>query len=310
MRLGSLELTSPYLLAPMAGYTDKPFRYICKTYGAGLTFSELISVNAIYYNNKKTYTLLEKSNIEKPFCIQLFGYDSELFLYAAQKVEKLCDCIDINAGCPVSKVIKAQAGSYLLKDKKQLFKIVDKLKKHISKPISIKLRKGFDENSVNTIDFYKELENRGIDFITIHPRLRGQFFKGDIDYEHAHKVKSELNIDIVINGGIDSFIKMNKLRDSYGFNFFMIGQAAISKPYIFSDLIKGEDSTKDKTFIKTLMIQHLNLMVEYYGQDMALRNYRKFFHHYSRGIKFAKSLNEQINTCNNLDKAIEIIDKI
>ncbi len=310
MKLGSLEVDSPYLLAPMAGYTDKPFRYICKRYKAGLTVSELISVNAIYYKNTKTDELMQKSDIEKPFSIQLFGADPDIFLYAAQVVEHRCDCIDINAGCPVSKVVKAFAGSYLLKDKKRLFAIIDKLKKHIKKPVSIKLRKGFDSYSMNDIAFYKELQERGIDFIVIHPRLRSQFFKGEIDYEHVAAVKEALRIDVVVNGGIDSVEKLEKIKNITGDGFFMVGQAAIEKPYIFEDLLIGKDTKRDLTFIKNLIREHFLLMVEHYGEKAAVKNFRKFFHRYIKGINNAKVFKSMMNECSDSKCVIELINNL
>ncbi len=310
MKLGSLDVDSPYLLAPMAGYTDKPFRSICKTFGAGLTVSELISVNAVYYGNKKTMKLIEKSDIEKPFSIQLFGGNPDTFLYAAQKIEHICDCININAGCPANKVVKAHSGSYLLKEKNRLFEIVDKLKKHIKKPVSIKLRKGFDENSINTMDFYKELEKRGIDFIVIHPRLRSQFFKGHLDYEHIAIAKDALNIDVIVNGGLNSYKKIEEVKQLTRCNFFMIGQSAIDKPYIFEDLINKKDSIRSVDFLKELIKKHFTLMIEYYGEYLAVRNFRKFFHHYTKGIKFSKQLNTQINSAKTEKEVIEIIESI
>ncbi len=310
MKLGPLNVDSPYFLAPMAGYTDKPFRYICKTFGAGLTVSELISVNAVYYGNSKTLRLMDKNEIEKPFSIQLFGFESDIFLYAAQRVEEFCDCIDINAGCPAPKVVKAKAGSYLLREKKRLFEIIDKLKKHIKKPISVKLRKGFDKCTINDVHFYRELENRGVDFIILHPRLRSQFFKGDVDYLHAAEVVDCLNIDVVVNGGIDSLEKLNYVKKITSGEFFMIGQVALGKPYIFEDFIKSRQSIKSIDFVKDLMRNHFLLMNGYYGEYIAVRNFRKFFHSYVRGFEHIKHLKEQINLCKNSKEVIEIIDRV
>ncbi len=310
MKLNLLDVNSPYFLAPMAGYTDKPFRYICKKFKAGLTVSGLISVNAIYYGNKKTLKLIDKSDIEKPFSIQLFGFDSDIFLYAAQRVEEFCDCIDINVGCPAPKVVKAKAGSYLLKEKGNLFAIIDKLKKHIKKPISIKLRKGFDESSINDIHFYRELENRGIDFIVLHPRLRNQFFKGDVDYIHAAEVIDCLNIDVVVNGGIDSLEKLNYVKKITNGKFFMIGQAALNKPYIFEDFLQNKERKRDIRFIKELMNEHFLMMVDYYGEYLAVRNFRKFFHSYIKGFNHVKHLKEQINMCKSYKEVMEVIDRV
>jgi len=310
MKFASLDVDSRYFLSPMAGYTDKPFRFIAKKFGAGLTVSELISVNAIYYNNKKTYKLLEKNNIETPFSIQLFGADPDIFLYAAQKVEEFCDIIDINAGCPAPKVVKTFAGSYLLKEKERLFKIIDKLKKHIKKPISVKLRKGFDKNSINSMDFYKELENRGINFIVLHPRLREQYFKGEVDYTHAGKVVDLLKIPVVINGAIDSYKKVLQVQNITGCNFFMIGQTALNKPYIFDNLIKGEDKTKGLNFTKGLMKQHFMLMVDFYKEKQAVSNFRKFFHHYTKGLRYSKVFNDRINKAQTQAEVLNTISDI
>jgi tRNA-dihydrouridine synthase B len=310
MTLGSLEINSPYLLAPMAGYTDKPFRSICKEFGAGLTVSELISVNAIYYNNQKTFKLIERNDNENPFCIQLFGSDPDIFLYAAQKIEELCDCIDINAGCPVAKVVKTFSGSYLLKENEKLFAILDKLKKHIKKPISIKMRKGFDSENINSLSFYKELESRGANFITIHPRLRNQFFSGEVDYEHAAEVARALNIDVVVNGGIDSIEKANYVQKITGCKYLMIGQAAISKPYIFEDLINQKTTQRTPDFIKQLINKHFELMLQYYPEIAAIKHFRKFFHHYTKGLKFAKTLNSAINNAKTKSEVYEITKKL
>ena len=310
MNLGSFSVDSPYFLSPMAGYTDRPFRYICKTFKAGLTVSELISINSIYYKNKKAYRLMEKSDIESPFSIQLFGSDPDIFLYAAQSVEGLCDCIDINAGCPAAKVVKTFAGSYLLKDKSNLFKIIDKLKKHLKKPVSIKLRKGFDADSVNDLSFYKELENRGIDFIVLHPRLRGQFFSGKVDYTHAALVKDALNIDVVINGGIDSVEKLNYAEKITGCSFFMIGQAAIAKPYIFEDFNSRTTAIRNVEFTKNLIKKHFMLMVDYYGENRAIMNFRKFFHQYVKGLKHSRILKEKINTCKSANEVLYVVEDI
>ncbi len=310
MKIDSLEVDSPYFLAPMAGYTDKPFRYICKTFKAGLTVSELISVNAIYYKNAKTELLMERSEVEKPFIIQLFGSNPDIFLYAAQSVEHRCECIDINAGCPVAKVVKTQAGSYLLKDKKLLFAIVDKLKKHINKPVSVKLRKGFDAANINDTAFYKELEQRGVDFIVIHPRLRSQFFKGFVDYEHVARMRAALNIDVVVSGGIDSYAKLQYVKDVTGCRFFMIGQAAIEKPYIFDDLIKQSDKKRDREFIVGLMKKHFLYMVDYYGEKAAVKGFRKFFHQYVKGISRIRALKERMNGCMDMRCVISTIDYI
>ena len=309
MNLGPFKLQSNYILAPIAGYTDKPFRKIAKEFGAGLTYSELISSNAIYYKNKKTYKLIEKNDNEYPFSIQLFGYDADIFLYAAQSIEEYCDCIDINAGCPVNKVIKNFSGAYLLKDRERLFSIIDKLKRHLRVPLSIKLRKGFSNDQINSIAFYKELENRGIDYITIHGRTKEQYFSGDVDYGHIRDVKDALNIEVIANGGLNSYKKIEQVQSVTHCNFFMIGQPALSKPYIFEDMIDERDSEKSVDFLISMMKKHLTYMAEYYAED-AVKLFRKFFHRYIKGFRNNKYLNLKMNECSSLKEAFDIIEML
>ncbi|AEA33133.1 tRNA dihydrouridine synthase [Hippea maritima] len=302
-----LKIKSNYFLAPMAGYTDKPFRKLCREFGCGLTFSELISVNAIYYKNKKTLKLIERDITDKPYCIQLFGSDERLFLYAAQFVEPFCDCIDINAGCPAPKVIRAKAGSYLLKEPKKLISITQTLRKHLKKPLSIKMRIGYEK--INPVELYKELERSGIDFITIHGRLKSQYFKGEVDYNHIGQINSVLSIPVVANGGIDSFKKAQQVKRITGCEYLMIGQAAIGKPFIFEDLNKKVDTNRDLGFVKAVMKRHLQYMIDFWG-DTAIRQFRKFFHAYLKGYPNIKRFNNMINNCSTNNEALNIIDRI
>ncbi|WP_158090555.1 tRNA dihydrouridine synthase [Desulfurella amilsii] len=293
----------------MASYTDKPFRKIASEYGAGFTVSELISINSICYNNPKAFFLANRNNNEVPFAIQLFGYEIDLFVKAAQKIESMCDMIDINAGCPVPKVIKAKAGAYLLKEKKHLISIVELLKNHIKKPLSVKLRMGFDSDNINDIQFYKDLENAGCDMITIHARLRSGFYSSSVDYEHIANVCDKLSIPVVANGDIDSYEKLKEVKRITGCKYFMIGQAALKKPYIFEDLINKQDSIRSIEYTKAIMIRHFNLMIEEYG-EYAYRLFRKFAHKYLSGYKNAKLINSYINNCKNTQEVLNIINSI
>ncbi len=298
------------MLAPMAGYTDKPFRAICRTFGASLTFSELISVNAICYDNPKTTLLYERHETDSPFCIQLFGSDPVMFVEAARRVEDRCECININAGCPAKKVIKAKAGSYLLKEKTRLLAIVDALKKNIKKPLSVKMRMGFDSQSINTIDFYRELQARGVDFIVIHPRLRDQFFSGKLNYEHIARVREKLTIDVVVSGGIDSPDTLKHIKQLTGCDLFMIGQAAIGAPYIFEDLIAGFKIKRNADVICNIMNNHFSAMIEFYGKKKALLAFRKFFCVYSRNFVGARHLRRSASTCEDTHEMFSIIEQL
>jgi len=307
MKLASLEVSSPYFLAPMAGYTDKPFRKLCREFGCGLTVSELISVNALYYKNRKSYKLIERDKIDKPYCIQLFGSEPSIFLYAAQLIEPFCDCIDINAGCPAPKVVRIKAGAYLLKEPERLFRIVELLRKHISKPLSVKLRMGFDKP--NEIGLYKELENLGVDFITVHARLKSQQFKGVPNLEHVANVREALRIPVIYNGGVNSFAKVKEIKDKTGCEFFMVGQAAIGKPFIFEDLNDGMDRERSIEFVKQVMVRHLRYMEEFWGET-AVQKFRKFFHAYLKGYPNVKKFYNMINRCKTVKGAVEIIEGI
>ncbi len=304
-----MTFSSCYFLAPMASYTDKPFRKIVKDYGAGLTVSELISINSICYNNPKAFLLAKRNANEVPFAIQLFGYDIDLFIKAAKIIEPMCDIIDINAGCPVPKVIKAKSGAYLLKEKQHLIRIVELLKKNIKKAVSVKLRMGFDVDSINSMDFYRDLENAGCDMITIHARLRNGYYNSNVEYEHITRVCEKLSIPVVANGGIDSFQKLKEIKNITNCKYFMIGQAALRKPYIFEDLINENDSKRDIDYIKNIMIKHFSLMVEEYG-EYAHKLFRKYAHKYLSGYDNAKLINFKINYTKNTKEIFDIIKSI
>ncbi|WP_035587407.1 tRNA dihydrouridine synthase [Hippea jasoniae] len=307
MNLGSLKVSNPYLLAPMAGYTDMPFRKICREFGCALTFSELVSVNALCFDNKKTLQYLKRDGIDKPFCIQLFGSEPELFKEAVQRVEDLCECIDINAGCPAPKVIRAKAGAYLLKDTDNFLKIIDAVVKATKKPVSIKMRMGYD--APNSDDLYRAIEDRGVSFITIHGRLKKEYFKGEVDYNHIAHVKELINIPVVANGGIDSFKKLQRVKAITGCEFFMVGQAAIGKPFIFEDFLSKRDTKRDLEFIKSVMLRHLSYLYNFSGKK-AISQFRKFFHAYLKGYPNVKKFNNMINRCSDYYEAVEIIEKV
>ncbi len=307
MEFSSLNVKSPLFLAPMAGYTDVVFRKIARSFGASLTFSELLSVNAICHRNKKTFEMMERGENEFPFAIQLFGSDPNLFLNASLQVEPLCDTININAGCPAPKVVKEKAGSYLLEDTKRLFSIIDIVKKNTKKPLGVKVRKGF--HKPNPPEFYRELEQRGVDYIIVHGRMRNEYFSGKVDYNHIAMVRNTVSIEVVANGGIDSTEKLKEVKTITGCRYFMIGQAALENPPVFRCLNNGEECTKNYLEILRIMHTHFNLMCRRY-KDKAHVLFRKYFHRYIKGLRNAKRFNNMVNSCRNNDCVFNLLMKL
>lgn len=284
--------SKPLFLAPLAGLSDKPLRTMVKELGCDVTVSEMISSNALVYESKKSLQMLSKSSKESPYIVQLAGSDKEIIKKAVEIINELheIDGIDLNCGCPVPKVIKQGAGSALLMESKKLCEIIEIIKKTSNKKYtSAKLRLGF--NKANLIDFVKDIQNAGADFIVVHARTKTGGFSAKPDYEMLRKIKEKISIPLIANGAIDenNYKEVLQISNCDG---LMIGQGAIGKPWIF-DTIKGKKQP-NKTQIKELILKHLTLMREYY-KDHAVAVFRKHLHAYSKGYNASGVFREKIN---------------
>jgi tRNA-dihydrouridine synthase B len=283
-------------LAPLAGYTDLPFRAICKKFGVDVTFSEMISANALAYNSKKTFHMLSKDPSESPYIVQIAGSDIRNIIKALDILNDVegIDGIDLNCGCPVPKVIAQTAGSALLRELPLMARIIETIKKHSNKRYtSVKTRIGFADKEPQTIA--KAIEDAGADFISIHGRTRAGAYKAPIDYEAIAQAKAAVKIPVFANGDITSYERALEVRAITKCEGLMIGRGAIGNPWLFYQLAHDiPEMPKNK--IREIVLEHLELMREFYGAKMGVVLFRKHLHAYSKSCEGAGDFRHTINS--------------
>ncbi|GAX86730.1 tRNA-dihydrouridine synthase B [Lebetimonas natsushimae] len=303
-----LTQSPKFFLAPLAGYTDLPFRSVVKKFGCDLTFSEMINVNAIAYNNQKTKKMMQKSPLEKPYFIQLAANNTENAIKAVEMINENdeIDGIDINLGCPVNKARRSGFGGVLLKDEnKELLKdIVSAIVKTSKKPVSAKIRLGFDE--IVAIERAKMLEDLGIEFLTVHGRTVKQMYKGEANYEEIKKVVEAVNVPVIANGDITDYQKAKYVLDYTGAAGVAIGRGAVGKPWIFLEMKQKGEITKGQK--KEVILEHLKQMHNFYG-DYGVILFRKHAHAYSKGIEKASEFRSKMNSVTDFNEAIKLIEE-
>jgi tRNA-dihydrouridine synthase B len=308
MSISILESSPLFFLAPLAGYTDLPFRSVVKKFGCDMTFSEMTNVNAIAYNNEKTKKMMEKSPLETPYFVQVAANNKENAKKAVEIINEIewIDGIDINLGCPVNKARRSGFGGVLLKDEnKELLKdIVDTIVKTSKKPVSAKMRIGFDKSVVE--DRAKLLEDLGVKFITIHGRTVKQMYKGKADYEEIKKGVKAVKIPVIANGDITDYEKAKWVMDYTGAKGVAIGRGAVGRPWIFLEMKqKGKITPAQK---KEVILEHFNQMINFYGEYGVIL-FRKHAHAYSKGIAKASEFRSKINEAKEVDVVKSLIEE-
>ena len=316
LEIGNVELENRYILGPMAGVTDLPFRLLCREQGAGLLCMEMVSAKAIYYNNRNTESLLEIHPDEQPVSLQLFGSDPAIMSEMAKRIEERPFAIlDINMGCPVPKVVKNGEGSALMKNPKLVYEIVSAIVKAISKPVTVKIRKGFDDDHVNAVEIAKIIEEAGAAAVAVHGRTREQYYSGKADWDIIRQVKEAVSIPVIGNGDVTSPQKADELVKQTGCDGIMIARGAQGNPWIFSEMIHWEETGElpprpDKDEVREMMLRHARLQLEYKGEFSGIREMRKHVAWYTKGLKGAARLREKVNAVESLEELENLLTSL
>ena len=301
LKIGNVLLENSYVLGPMAGVTDLPFRLLCKEQGAGLLCMEMVSAKGIFYNNKNTESLLQIHPEEVPVSLQFFGSDPKSVSEMAKRVEERpFSILDINMGCPVPKVVRNGEGSALMKNPKLVYELVSATVKAIKKPVTVKIRKGFDDEHINAVEIAKIIEEAGAAAVAVHGRTREQYYSGKADWEIIRQVKEAVSIPVIGNGDVTSGEKAIAMREQTGCDGVMIARGAQGNPWIFSELLEYERTGRlpdrpDVEEIKQTMLRHARLQIEYKGDFTGIREMRKHVAWYTKGLHGAARLRDQIN---------------
>lgn len=316
LNIGGVSLKSHAVLAPMAGVSDRAYRELCVRFGAAYCVSEMVSSKALSFNSKKSEELMEISDLERPCGIQIFGDDPKCMADAAKHaLENKPDIIDINMGCPAPKISSNGSGSALMKNPRLCGEIVKAVTAVTDIPVTVKIRKGWDDDSVNAVEVAKICESAGAAAITVHGRTRQQYYKPPVDYDIIKAVREAVSVPVIANGDIDSAEKAKEVMDITGCDLVMIGRATLGNPWIFSQINAYLENPNVKIHTPDLeerlgvMIEHIGKMVEYKGEHMAMLQARKLVVGYFKGMKGAAALRNEAGKIKTLDDLYELRQK-
>lgn len=316
LNIGGVSLKSHAVLAPMAGVSDRAYRELCVRFGAAYCVSEMVSSKALSFNSKKSEELMEISDLERPCGIQIFGDDPKCMADAAKHaLENKPDIIDINMGCPAPKISSNGSGSALMKNPRLCGEIVKAVTAVTDTPVTVKIRKGWDDDSVNAVEVAKICESAGAAAIAVHGRTRQQYYKPPVDYGIIRAVRESVSVPVIANGDIDSAEKAKEVMDITGCDLVMIGRATLGNPWIFSQINAYLENPNVKIHTPDLeerlgvMIEHIGKMVEYKGEHMAMLQARKLVVGYFKGMKGAAALRNEAGKIKTLDDLYELRQK-
>lgn len=312
LKIGNVTLDNPLVLAPMAGVTDLPFRLLCKEHGVGLVCMEMVSAKAIYYKNKNTEQLLEIYPQERPVSLQLFGSDADIIAEMATQIEERpFDILDFNMGCPVPKVVNNGEGSALMKNPKLVEEILTKLVRAVKKPVTVKIRKGFDEEHVNAVEIARIAESCGVAAVAVHGRTRQQYYSGHADWDIIRQVKEAVQIPVIGNGDLHTAEDVCHMKEQTGCDGFMIGRGAQGNPWIFEQILHkletGEDLPRPTVQeVTEMVLRHARLQVEIKGEYTGMREIRKHAAWYTAGYRNSSKLRGKINEVETIQQLEEL----
>lgn len=313
LKIGNVELENNVVLGPMAGVTDLPYRVLCREQGCGLVCMEMVSAKAVYYKNRNTKELLTVDPSERPVSLQLFGSDPKILaMIAAQVEEGPFDIIDLNMGCPVPKIVKNGEGSALMREPGLVREILTAMVSAVKKPVTVKIRKGFDDSSVNAVEIAKIAEDCGVAAIAVHGRTREQYYSGKADWEIIRKVKEAVSIPVIGNGDVNSPQAAGRMLAQTGCDGVMVARGAKGNPWIFREIVSyletgvvPERPAKDE--VKAMILRHGRMMTEFKGEMAGMREMRKHVAWYTAGYPGSAALRNEINAVETLEELVELI---
>lgn len=306
LKIGDVQLESNIVFAPIAGFSEVGFRHMCAKYGAGLTYTELVSAKGLCYGNKGTQELLAREDYSSPCAVQLFGSDPE-FMYKAAKDERLAkfEIVDINMGCPVKKVFNNGDGSALMKNPDLITEIVQAVKEGAKRPVTVKMRAGIEYGKPVAVECALAAQKGGASAVCVHPRYREQFYSGEADHSITKAVKEALDIPVIANGDISDLQSLSKVRDLTGADGFMIGRGALGRPWIFAQL-NGVDDSHD---VKADIYEHIAVLGKYMS-DFTVANVMKLqLCYYAKGGRDAKAVRVEIGKAKSVDDIFYVVEK-